>query len=197
MGIDANDVKKLRVKTGVGMMDCKRALEEANGDMDKAVEILRKSGLAKAAKKSDREANQGLIMSYIHPGNQIGVLIEVNTETDFVAKTEEVKNFTKNMAMQVAAAAPICIQPDDISEEDLEKEKVIFASIAEKEGKPEKIIPKIVEGKVQKYYEEVCLLEQSYIKENSRKVKDILNDLVAKLGENIIVNRFVRFKVGE
>ncbi|MBN1755987.1 translation elongation factor Ts [bacterium] len=197
MGINAQDVKKLRDQTGVGMMDCKKALEESNGNYEKAVEFLRKAGLAKASKKAGRAAENGLVISYIHPGNQVGVLIEVNTETDFVAKTQEVQAFARDMAMQVAASIPLYVKPDDIPQEILEKEKEIFAEVARKEGKPENILPKIVEGKVNKYFEEVCLLEQVFIKDTSKKVHEVLTELIAKLGENILVNRFARFKVGE
>ncbi len=197
MAISAKTVKELREKTGAGIMDCKAALQEANGDMEKAIEILKKKGVAKAAKKAGREASEGLIGSYIHHGGKIGVLIEVNCETDFVAKTDEFKNLVNELAMQVAAANPLFVKREDIPEEVINKEKEIYRAQALESGKPEKIVDRIVEGKMEKYFKEVCLLEQPYIRDDSKSVKDIINEAIAKLGENIVVKRFVRFVVGE
>ena len=197
MAISAKTVKELREKTGAGIMDWKAALQEANGDMEKAIEILKKKGVAKAAKKAGREASEGLIGSYIHHGGKIGVLIEVNCETDFVAKTDEFKNLVNELAMQVAAANPLFVKREDIPEEVINKEKEIYRAQALESGKPEKIVDRIVEGKMEKYFKEVCLLEQPYIRDDSKSVKDIINEAIAKLGENIVVKRFVRFVVGE
>ncbi|HEY8361335.1 MAG TPA: translation elongation factor Ts [Tissierellaceae bacterium] len=196
MSISASQVKELRELTGAGMMDCKKALEETNGDMEKAIVLLRERGLSKAAKKAGRIAAEGLVDAYIHNG-RIGVLIEVNCETDFVAKNNEFKQFVKDMAMQVAAANPKYIAKEDVSEAELEQEKEILRQQAINEGKPEHIVEKIVEGRLEKYYEEVCLLEQPFIKDPDVKVKELLNELIAKIGENIKIRRFVRFEVGE
>lgn len=197
MDISADKIKKLREKTGVGMMACKEALQEACGDMEKAIEILRKKGQATAEKKATRETNQGRIESYIHPGDKLGVLVEVNCETDFVAKCDDFKTLCREIAMQIAASSPQYISKEDVPEEVILKEKEIYKEQLLREGKPEKIIDKIIEGKLQKFYDYVCLLEQPYIREEKRKVKDIISDLVGKVGENIKVKRFVRFKVGE
>ncbi|MFH1846536.1 MAG: translation elongation factor Ts [Candidatus Omnitrophota bacterium] len=188
-------VKKLRFKTSAGMMECKEALKESNGDIDKAIEILRKKGIAKAAKKASRVAGQGLVESYIHMGNRIGVLLEVNCETDFVARNSEFKKITKELGMQVAAANPLYVSKEDVSAESIEKEKEIFRTQAG--DKPENVIEKIVNGKLEKYFSEVCLLEQPFIKDPNVKIKDLLTQLIAKLGENILVKRFVRFELGE
>jgi len=197
MSVSAQLVKELREKTGAGMLDCKNALVEANGDIEKAIVILREKGLLKAAKKSGRIAAEGLVESYIHGGGRIGVLIEVNSETDFVAKNEEFKEFVKNMAMQVAASSPKYISKEDVPAEEVEKEREILMHQVMNEGKPEHIAAKIVEGRLEKFYEEVCLLEQPYIREPKIKVKDLLNEKIAKIGENIKIRRFVRYEVGE
>ena len=197
MQINAKMVKELRDKTGLGMMDCKNALADADGDMDKAVEILRKKGLKVAEKRAGRETNQGIIEPYIHTGGKIGVLVELNCETDFVARTEEFKQLAKNIAMQVAASDPQWLTPEDVPEEERKKEEAIYADQAASEGKPEKVVPKIVEGKMRRYYESVCLMEQSYIKDPDKKVKDIITEEVGKIGESIKVGRFVRMVLGQ
>ncbi len=197
MGVSAKDVKLLRDRTGAGFMDCKRALEEAGGDFDKAVEILRKKGVSVAQKKAGRETKEGRIGAYIHTGGKIGVLIEVNCETDFVAKSDIFQELVKNLAMQVAASSPKYISPEDVPEEVLEKEKEIYREQALKQGKPEKVVDRIVEGKLRKFYEEVCLMEQPYIRDPDRKVKDYVVEVISKLKENVVVSRFVRFQVGE
>ena len=176
-------------------MDCKRALEEANGDMEKAIEILKKKGMAKAEKKATRVAKEGLIGSYVHMGGKIGVLVEVNCETDFVARTDEFKQLVKDIAMQIAAMRPLYVSPEEIPEEVLEREKAIYREQAA--GKPQHVVERIVEGKLKKFYEEVCLLEQPFIRDDSKKIKDLIKEAIAKLGENIKVSRFVRFEVGE
>jgi len=195
--VSAEAVKELRNRTGAGMMDCKRALEETGGDIEKAIEILRMKGLAAAAKKAGRVAKEGLVHAYIHGGGRIGVLIEVNCETDFVARTEEFQDLVHNLAMQVAAARPEYIKREDVPEEVIEREKSILRAQALNEGKPEKVVEKIVSGRLEKFFQESCLLEQSYIKDPDRKVKDLIAEKIAKLGENIEVRRFVRFEVGE
>lgn len=197
MQIDAKLVKELRDRTGAGIMDCKKALLKTEGDIEKAIEVLRKMGIAKAEKKLDREARDGRVDSYIHPGSKLGVLIEVNCETDFVASTDEFKELVHNLAMQVAASNPVVVRRDDLSEEILEKEKKIYEEQARKEGKPEKVIEKIVQGRLEKFYQEACLLEQPYIKDPSITVGDLIKQYIAKLGENIIVKRFARFRIGE
>ena len=196
MAITAALVKELREKTGAGKMDCKRALSETNGDMDKAVDFLREKGLASVAKKSSRIASEGIVESYIH-GGRIGVLVEVNSETDFVAKNEEFQNFVKDIAMQIAAVAPKYVSREDVPAEEVEHEKNILTEQARGENKPEHIIEKMVEGRLEKFYEEICLLDQDFIKDSDKKIRDILNDLIAKIGENIKIRRFVRFEVGE
>ncbi|HOR85131.1 MAG TPA: translation elongation factor Ts [Bacillota bacterium] len=195
--IKASDVKELRERTGSGMMDCKNALTESNGDMEKAIEILREKGLAAAAKKAGRIASEGIVDSYIHGGGRIGVLIEVNSETDFVAKNEEFKQFVKDMAMQVAASNPLYVKREDVDLHLIEKEKEIYRAQALNEGKPEKIIERMVEGRIEKYYKEICLLEQPFIKDTERTVNDILSSMIAKIGENISIRRFARFERGE
>ncbi len=197
MEINAKLVKELRERTGAGMMECKRALVEANGNLAEAEIILRKHGITSAAKKSSRATKQGVIGSYIHSGSQLGVLIEVNCESDFVARTEDFQDLVKDLAMQVAAADPQFIRKEDVNTEALDKEKDIQRARALNEGKPEKMVDKIVEGRLQKYYEEVCLYEQPFIKENTTIVHDLIKTKIAKLGENISVSRFVRFKVGD
>ncbi len=196
MNITAAQVKELRERTGAGMLDCKNTLVETDGDIDKAIDLLREKGLSKAAKKSSRIAAEGLVDSYIH-GGRIGVLIEVNTETDFVAKNDEFKEFVRDMAMQVAASSPKYVSIEDVPQEEVEKEKEILIHQVINEGKPEHIAEKIVEGRLGKFYEEICLLEQPFIKEPSMKVKDLLNEKISKIGENIKIRRFVRYEVGE
>lgn len=197
MVISAKIVQELRAKTNVGMMDCKRALEESNGDMEKAIELLRKRGIAKAADRSGRAAKEGVIASYIHAGSKLGVMIEVNSETDFVARTEEFQAFAKDVAMHIAATAPLVVSREDLDERTLDKERVIYREQALAEGKPEKVVDRIVEGRLEKYYQDVCLLEQDFVKDPDKTVKDILMDLVAKCGENVTIRRFVRFVLGE
>ncbi len=197
MEITAKAVKGLREMTGAGMMDCKKALVESEGDMEKAVAFLRKQGLSKAAKKSDRSANEGLIYSYIHPGSKLGVLLEINCETDFVARTDDYQNLAKDIAMQVAAANPLVVDRDQLDQTTLEKEKEIYRTQALNEGKPEKIVDKIVEGRLSKYFQEVVLLEQPFIKDQEMTIRDLISSAVTKMGENIIVKRFVRFRMGE
>ncbi|KNF08845.1 elongation factor Ts [Gottschalkia purinilytica] len=196
MAITAAMVKELRERSGAGMLDCKKALEETNGDVEKAIDLLREKGLSKAAKKSGRIASEGVVDSYIH-GGRIGVLIEVNTETDFVAKNEDFKAFVKDMAMQVAAANPKYVSREEVCEEELDKERQILRQQALNEGKPENIVDKMVEGRIEKYFKEVCLLEQTFIKNPDVVIKDLLAEKVAKIGENIQIRRFVRFEVGE
>jgi elongation factor Ts len=197
MEIDSKLVKELRDKTGAPMMDCKRALEKANGNIEKALDYLREQGIAKASQKAGRSTREGLIYSYIHPGEKLGVLLEINCETDFVARTDDFHNLTKDVAMQVAASNPITIKREDFPSELLEKEKEIYKAQALKEGKPEKILDKIIQGKLEKYFQEFCLLEQPFIKDEDRTVKQRIDETIAKLGENITVKRFVRFRLGE
>ena len=197
MAVTAEMVKQLREKTGAGMMDCKRALQETNGDMDKAVEYLREKGLAEASKRAGRTAAEGVIESYIHMGSKLGVLAEVNCETDFVARTDEFREFAKDIAMQVAAANPLYLAPEDVPAEELAKEKEILRAQASNEGKPEKVVDRIVEGRIAKFYSENCLLEQPFIKDQDKKVRDLLSEKIARIGENIIIRRFVRFRLGE
>ena len=190
-------VKELRDKTGAGMMDCKKALVETDGDIDKAVDLLRKKGLAAAAKRAGRETKEGVIGSYIHMGGKIGVLVEINCETDFVARTDDFQALVKDIAMHIAAAAPQYLAPEDVPADVVEREKEIYKSQALEEGRPEKIIDKIVEGKLKKFYEEACLLNQKFVKDPSKTVSDRIAETIAKLGENIKVSRFVRFQLGE
>lgn len=197
MEVSTQLVKELREKTGVGIMACKNALQESDGDIDKAVEILRKKGIAKAQKREGRIASEGQIKSYVHMGGKIGVLVEVNCETDFSAKTEDFTNFSKNLAMHIAATNPIAISPDKLPPEIVKTEKEIYRDQALQSGKPEKIVEKIVEGKLKKFYSEVCLLHQVYVKDPDMTIEDLLNELKSKTGENIIISRFVRFQLGE
>ena len=195
--ISAKTVKELREKTGAGMMDCKRALEEADGKLDKAIEILRKKGIAKAEKKASREVKDGLIDAYIHAGGKLGTLIEINCETDFVAKTDDFKDFVRNIAMQIAATDPVAIDRDSIPEEVVEKEMDIYRAQAKDSGKPDNIIDKIATGKLEKYFAENVLMEQAYVRNPDITVKDFLNETIAKLGENITIKRFARFRIGD
>jgi elongation factor Ts len=195
--ITSQDVMALREKTGAGMMDCKRALTDANGDVDKAIDLLRERGMASVAKKAGRIAAEGVVESYIHLGGKIGVLIEVNCETDFVANTDEFHAFARDMAMQVAASRPLYVMPDEVPEGELAHEKEILRAQSLAEGKPEKIVDKMVEGRIQKYFREVCLMEQPYIRDPDRAVKDVLTELSAKIGEKITIRRFTRYEMGE
>ncbi len=197
MAISAKMVQELRARTNVGMMDCKRALEEADGVMDKAVELLRKRGIAKAESRAGRQANEGAIASYIHAGSQLGVLLEINSETDFVARTDEFQTFSKDVAMHIAAAAPLVVNREDVDADMLEREKSIFRDQALSEGKPEHIVDRIVEGRMEKYYQEVVLMEQAFVKDPDKTIQDLHSDLVAKCGENITIRRFARFVLGE
>jgi len=190
-------IRELRSKTGVGVMDCKQALLEAGGDIQKAQDILREKGSVGAIKRSVRETQEGLISSYVHSGSKLGVLLELNCETDFVARTSEFSQLAKELAMQIAAMDPLWVKPEDVPEEVIEKEKEIYKKQIQGAGKPEKVVEKIVQGRLEKYFAQVCLLEQSYIRDPKLKVKDILAESIAKLGENIRVGRFARFKVGE
>ena len=197
MTIDASIVKDLRSRTGAGIMDCKEALLDSDGNVEKAVDFLRKKGIAKAEKKVGREADQGVVLSYIHPGNRIGVLVEVNCETDFVAKTDGFQSFVKNIAMQIAATNPLSVTRDGIDSVVVDKEKEIFTEQAKLSGKPDNVLEKIIEGKIEKFYQESCLLEQSFIKDSDKSVQDILMETIAMLGENISIARFSRFEVGD
>ena len=195
--ISAAMVKQLREKTGAGMMDCKNALSEVEGDVEKAIELLRKKGLATAQKRAGRALSEGMIQSYIHMTGKLGVLVEVNCETDFVAKNEDFQEFTKNIAMHIAATNPLGIAPEDISQEIIEKEKEIYRAQALDMGKPENVIDKIVEGKLNKFYEESCLLNQPYVRDTDISIADLLNQMIAKIGENISIKRFIRYQIGE
>jgi elongation factor Ts len=197
MEVSASVVKELREKTGAGMMDCKKALAETEGDVRKAIDYLRQKGLAAAAKKADRAAADGAVGAYVHPGGKIGVLVEINCETDFVARTGEFQTLLKDIAMQVAAANPRYIRREDVSPSELDKEKEIYRQQALETGKPEKVIDKIVEGKIDRFYSEVCLLEQSFIKDPDKTISTVINDAIARLGENIQVRRFARYHLGE
>ncbi|AVM66506.1 MAG: translation elongation factor Ts [Fenollaria massiliensis] len=196
MAISAQLIKELREKTGAGMMDCKKVLVETDGDIDKAIDLLREKGLASAEKKASRIASEGLVASYIHSG-RIGVLVEVNSETDFVAKTDEFKEFVKDIAMQVAASNPEYLCEEDVPQEAIDKEKEVLIQQAINEGKPQNIAEKMVEGRMHKFYERVCLLDQPFIKDPSITVNDLLKNKIAKIGENIKIRRFVRYEVGE
>ena len=197
MSIDAKQVKTLRDKTGAGMMDCKKALVETNGDVEKAVDYLRKSGVAKAEKKGTRATKEGMVYSYIHAGGRLGVLVELNCETDFVEKTEGFNELAHNVAMQIAATNPISLSKDNVPEDIVERERNIYSDQAKASGKPENIIEKMVDGRMKKYFSENCLLEQVYIKDPDKHVSDLLTETVATLGENISINRFIRFAIGE
>lgn len=195
--ISAQMVKELRTVTGSGIMDCKKVLAEAKGDMDKAIDLLRKKGLAKAAKRVGRSTSEGIVYSYIHTGSKLGVLLEINCESDFVAKTDDFKRFAKDIAMHIAATNPEGIIDEDIDPAIVEKEKEIYKAQIISQGKPEHIVDKIVEGKVQKFYKDVCLMSQQYIKDPQKTIADILKETIGKIGENIHIKRFARFKIGE
>ena len=195
--IDANTVKQLRDKTGAGMMDCKNALKESNGDLDGAIDYLRKSGAAKAEKKGSRATKEGLVYSYIHAGGRLGVMIEVNCETDFVAKTDGFIELSHNLAMQIAATNPISLDKNSVPDDIIAKEKEIYTEQAKSSGKPDNIIEKMVEGRLSKFFQENCLMEQAYIKDSDKKISDLLTESIATLGENITISKFTRFAVGE
>ena len=195
--ISATLVKQLREKTGAGMMDCKQALVECDADIEKAVDFLRKKGLATAQKRAGRAMTEGTVQSYIHMGGKLGVMVEVNCETDFVAKNEDFLNFAKNIAMHIAASNPLGIRSEDVAEEIVNREKEIYQAQALEMGKPESVIPKIVEGKMNKFFKDNCLLNQAYVRDPELSVEDLLNELIAKIGENISIRRFVRFQTGE
>lgn len=196
MNITASAVKALRDETGAGMMDCKKALQECDGDVEKAKSYLRKKGIMKAAKREGRETNQGRVESYIHPGNRLGVLVEVNTETDFVAKNDVFIELCKNIAMQIAATNPIAITRDTIDKNVIEKELEVYRAQALDQGKPEKLVDRIAQGKLEKFYQETCLMEQAYIRDQQKTVRDIVTETIALVGENIIIKRFVRYQLG-
>jgi elongation factor Ts len=197
MAVSASAVKELREKTGAGMLDCKKALDEANGDIQKASEILREKGLAAAANKAGRVATEGVVESYIHAGGRIGVLVEINCETDFVAKTDQFREFARDIAMQIAAANPKFVRREEVSTEELEKEREILTAQALNEGKPANIVAKMVEGRLGKYYEEFCLMEQSFIKDPDKTISTLLKEKISTIGENISIRRFVRYELGE
>jgi elongation factor Ts len=197
MAISVDLIKELREATGVGILDCRQALEDANGDFEKAVDILREKGLAKAAKRADREASEGKLELYTHGDGRVGVMVEVNSETDFVARSEEFRNFAHEIALQIAAAAPLYIRVEDIPEVDLERERNIVREQTLAEGKPENIIDKIVAGRMEKFYDETCLLRQQYIRDDTITIEQLLHQNIAAIGENILIRRFVRWEVGE
>ncbi len=195
--ISAAMVKQLREKTGAGIMDCKEALAECDGDISKSIDFLRKKGMATASKRSGRVMSEGVIKSYIHTGSKLGVLVEINCETDFVSKNDDFIEFAKNIAMHIAATNPVGIRPEDVPEEIINKEKEIYRAQALETGKPENIVDKIAEGKLQKFYKDNCLMSQAYVRDPNVTIEDLLNGLIAKIGENITIRRFVRFQVGE
>lgn len=196
MAVSAGDVKALREKTGAGIMDCKSALSETDGDVDAAVELLRKKGIASAEKRASRETNEGVVEAYIHPGSRLGVLVEINCETDFVAKTDDFRGFAKDVAMQVAAANASVVSREDFDQEQIDKELEIYKTQARNEGKPENIVERFVQGKLEKFFQESVLLEQSFIKDPNKSIKDLLTEISAKTGENVQIRRFVRFQIG-
>jgi elongation factor Ts len=195
--ITAAVVKDLRDKTGAGMMDCKKALVEASGDVDKASEILRKKGIASASKKALRVVNEGRVEAYIHPGSKIGVLVEINCETDFVAKTDDFTTFSRDVAMQIAASSPLFVKREEVDQETIDSELNIYRDQAKSQGKPENIIEKIATGKLDKFYSEICLMEQPFVKDPDKTIENLVTETIAKLGENISIRRFCRFKIGE
>jgi elongation factor Ts len=195
--ITAATVKDLRDKTGAGMMDCKNALVEANGDVEEATAVLRKKGIASASKKASRVVNEGRVEAYIHPGNKVGVLVEINCETDFVAKTDDFSTFSRNVAMQIAASSPSFVKRDEVDKVTIDKELEIYRDQAKSQGKPENIIEKIAAGKLDKFYSEICLMEQPFVKDPDKTIENLVTETIAKLGENISIRRFSRFKIGE
>ena len=197
MSISASQVKELRDRSGVGMMDCKKALEESGGDLDKAFDYLRKVGVAKAQKKEGRTTKEGLVVSYIHPGSKLGVLLELNCETDFVANTDDFLQLGNDIAMHIAATGPLGVDSNDISDDVISKEKEIYFEQASSSNKPENIIEKMVEGRIKKFYKENVLIEQDFVKDPNKTIKDIITDTIGKLGENIVVSRFKRFQLGD
>ncbi|HIE04072.1 MAG TPA: translation elongation factor Ts [Candidatus Latescibacteria bacterium] len=197
MAVTTEMIKALRERTGAGVLDCKKALEASDGDMEEALRYLRERGVQIAAKKARRTTKEGLIVAYVHPGDKLGVLVEVNCETDFVARTEEFRRLARDIAMQVAATAPLSVDREGLPKDLVEKEKEFYRSQALREGKPEKVVDRIVEGRMEKFYQENCLLEQPFIKDPERTVRDVVTEAIAKLGENIIVRRFVRYRLGE
>jgi len=194
--IDLKLIQELREKTGLGMMDCKKALQETDGNVEKAIELLRKKGAAIAAKRSSKETSQGIVHSYIHPGSKIGVLVEVNCETDFVARTEDLKKFVHSLSMQIAAMRPLYLAPEDVDEKFLEHEKNIMKEQMAGSGKPEKIVDQIIEGKLKKLYSEICLLEQQFITDDQKTIREVLQDVIGRVGENVKIKRFARFEIG-
>ncbi len=197
MEISAALIKELRQRTGAGVMACKEALEANDGDLEKAIKYLREKGTALAAKKAGRSANDGVIASYIHAGNRIGVLLEVNCETDFVARTDEFRQLVQDIAMQIAAKRPLYVKREDVPESEIEKEKSILRAQALNEGKPERVVDKIVEGRLEKFFSNVCLMEQEFIKDSEKTIGNLINEKIATIGENIVVRRFVRYELGE
>jgi elongation factor Ts len=197
MNITAQMVKELRGKTGAGMMDCKKALVEAGGDSDKAIFVLREKGIAKAASKAGRTTAEGVIATYVHTGDKLGVMVEINCETDFVARTDKFKTFARDVAMHIAASSPLCLRREDIDSSLVDGERKVYRQQALNEGKPEKIVDKIVEGRLEKYYSEVVLMEQPYVKDNDKTIADFVKDMIAALGENINISQFARFRLGE
>ena len=197
MAISAKMVQELRAKTNVGMMDCKRALVESDGDLENAIELLRTRGIAKAEDRAHRAAKEGLITSYIHTGSKLGVMLEVNSETDFVARTDQFQAFARDLAMHIAASAPVAVSRDELDESNIERERRIFRQQALDEGKPERVLDRIVEGRLEKYFQEVCLMEQPFVKDPDKTVRDLLMGLIAQCGENVTIRRFVRFVLGE
>ena len=197
MSISAAQVKELRDRSGVGMMDCKKALVESNGDLDKAFDFLRKAGIAKAQKKAGRSAKEGSVISYIHPGSKLGVLLEINCETDFVANTDDFQQLGKDVAMHIAASNPLSVDIDDISKDVVSKEKEIYLDQAKQQNKPPEILEKMVEGRIKKFYKENVLMEQQFVKDPDKTIKDLITEAVGKLGENIVLTRFMRFQLGD
>ncbi|MFC4811258.1 translation elongation factor Ts [Paenibacillus sp. GCM10023250] len=197
MAVSASAVKELRERTGAGMLECKKALDETNGDIAKAIDLLREKGLSAAANKAGRVATEGTVESYIHAGGRIGVLVEINCETDFVGKTDQFREFARDIAMQIAAASPKYVSREEVPADELEKEREILKAQALNEGKPEKIVEKMVEGRISKYYEEYCLLEQAFIKDPDKTVHTLLKEKISTIGENISIRRFVRYELGE
>lgn len=197
MAVSASAVKELRERTGAGMLDCKKALDETNGDITKAIELLREKGLSAAANKAGRIATEGVVESYIHAGGRIGVLVEINCETDFVAKTDQFRTFARDIAMHIAAANPKFVRREEVPADEIEKEREILKAQALNEGKPEKIVEKMVDGRISKYYEEYCLMEQSFVKDPDKTISALLNEKISSIGENISIRRFVRYELGE
>lgn len=197
MQITAQMVKELRESTGAGMMDCKKALAEAEGNLEKAVEVLRKKGISKAASKAGRSTGEGIIATYVHAGDKLGVMVEINCETDFVARTDQFKAFGRDIAMHIAASAPLCVEREELDSNLIDKEREIYREQMLKEGKPEKMVDKIVDGKMEKYYSEVVLLEQPYVKDSDKTVGEFVKETIGSLGENMGIKRFARFRLGE